>query len=185
MRVGNTFRAALLGVALSAALPVAAQEPRGVQSPILVIDSERLFAESAFGQRIADEIEEAGAALAAENRQIETELEEEEKALTEQRPDLDPDAFRDLADAFDEKVRSVRREQETKARALVRRQEAAQVRFLGAAAPVLEDLMREAGAAVVLEQRSVFLSLNAVDITARAVARIDTQIGDGTTPEEE
>ena len=53
------------------------------------------------------------------------------------------------------------------------------MRFLTAAAPVLEQIMREAGAAVILEQRSVFVSANAIDITKKAIERIDAQLGDG------
>ncbi len=156
-----------------------AQDGARVQSPILVIESDRLYLDSAFGKRISAEVEAQGAELAAENRAIEAELAEEERSLTEQRPSLEPEAFRALADAFDEKVRRIRREQETKARAIARRQETEQGRFLAAAAPILEEMMREAGAAVVLERRSVFLSRNAVNITADAVRQIDASIGDG------
>ena len=42
--------------------------------------------------------------------------------------------------------------------------------------------MRETGAAVVLEQRSVFISANAIDITDTAIARIDAVLQDGTDP---
>lgn len=150
-----------------------------VRSPVLVVESERLYSDSAFGKRVARELEEASAELASENRRIETELAEEERILTLQRPDLTPDAFRALADAFDEKVRTIRREQETKARSIAQRQDDARAVFLNAVAPVLEVMMREAGAAVVLERRSVFLSLNAIDITQDALVRIDAEIGDG------
>ncbi|MGD9866344.1 MAG: OmpH family outer membrane protein, partial [Pseudodonghicola sp.] len=50
---------------------------------------------------------------------------------------------------------------------------------LRAARPVLETLMRETGAGVILERNSVFLSANATDITDEAIARIDAAIGDG------
>lgn len=153
-----------------------------VRSPVLVIDSDALYRESAFGQRILREVEEARSALAAENRQIEADLTEEERRLTEQRRTLDPATFRDLADAFDEKVGTIRRTQDNKARALSRRMEESRGTFLSEAAPVLEALMREAGAAVVLERRSVFLSLSAIDITRDAVQRIDAELGDGSEP---
>ena len=58
------------------------------------------------------------------------------------------------------------------------------IRFLNAAAPVLEEIMRETNAAVILEQRSVFVSSNAIDITQTAIERIDAQLGDGTTEPE-
>lgn len=150
-----------------------------IQSPILLIDADEFFRTSAFGKRVIAEISSDTQALGQENRRIEAELSEEEKALTEQRPTLTPSEFRDLADAFDTKVRQIRTEQEGKARAIAARRDTARAQFLTAAAPVLEIVMRDAGAAVILERRAAFLSLNAIDITQVAVARVDAEIGEG------
>ena len=152
-------------------------------SPILTIASERLFVDSAFGQRVAREIEAETAVLAAENRRIEAELTAEEQALTDRRAEMDPQAFRTLADAFDTKVQEIRRAQDGKARALARRREEAQEAFFQAARPVLATLMQEAGASVILERASVFLSANATDITDLAITRIDAAIGEGQAAE--
>ncbi len=163
--------------------PAAAQSASSatqVRSPVLVIDSDMLYRDSAYGRRVLASVEAERVALAAENREIEADLTAEERDLTERRASLDPETFRDLADAFDEKVRAIRREQDAKARALSLRLEDSRGEFLTTAAPVLEAMMREAGAAVVLERRSVFLSLNLVDITRDAVVRIDAELGDGT-----
>lgn len=149
------------------------------QSAILTINSERLFSDSAFGQRVAREIEEESTALAAENRRIEAELTEEEHALTEKRATMEPQEFRALADAFDAKVAQIRQEQDGKARALTRRGDEARGIFLDSAQAVLSELMLETGAAVILERSSVFLSANATDITSIAIERIDAAIGDG------
>ena len=51
--------------------------------------------------------------------------------------------------------------------------------FLNAASPVLEELMRDTGAAVILERRSVFVSANAIDITNQAIARLNASLGSG------
>jgi len=171
---------ALWGVAAGAqgqGGPLASAVP---QTPILVIDFERVFAESAFGRRVNEEIEQQGRAIAAENRQIEAELIEQERELTDLRPTLAPDEFRALADAFDEKVQRLRDEQDAKARALGARTEEARRRFLTVAQPVLEGLLREAGAMLILERRTVFVAADAIDVTDRAIALIDSQIGDGT-----
>lgn len=159
--------------------PVAAQPLEALQSPILTIEAERLFNDSEFGQRVAREREAESAVLSSENRRIEADLSSEEQDLTERRGSMDPDAFRTLADAFDEKVQQIRQTQDAKARALNQNGEADRVAFLQAAAPVLEQLMREAGAAVILERGSVFFSLNATDITDKAIERINAVIGDG------
>ena len=157
--------------------PVAAQV---VQSPILTIDSERLYRDSAFGQRVLSEIAQQTRQLTEENRAIQRELEAEERALTDQRATLSPEEFRALADAFDARVQAVRREREARNAANLDLLDESEAQFLLAAGPVLEAIMRDVGAAVVLEVRSVFASANAIDITDRAIAEIDAAIGDGT-----
>lgn len=179
MRMRRRALIAGLAACLAAAGPVGAQQLGLPQSPILTVDSERLFAQSQFGQRIAREIEAETAVLSAENRRIEAELTAEERDLTERRAEMAPEAFRALADAFDAKVRDIRRTQDAKARDLTRRGEADRVAFLQVAVPVLEQLMREAGASVILERASVFLSANATDVTDIAIEMIDDAIGDG------
>lgn len=154
-------------------------------SAILTISTDRLFAASAYGQRVTQEIEAESAVLAAENRRIEAELTAEEKELTKRRSEIEPEAFRTLADAFDKKVQAIRQEQDAKARALNELRENARVEFLQAARPVLELLMRETGAGVILERSNVFLSANSTDITDLAISRIDAAIGDGSEQQEE
>lgn len=178
------FRALLLAALLGIGAGAGAAQDGLPRASILTISPERLFAESDFGKRVAAEIETAASELAAENRQIEAELTAEEKTLTEKRPETTPSDFRDLADAFDQKVQQIRREQDAKARDLTRSRDEAQAEFLIAIRPVLEEVMRDAGANVILERSSVFLSTNATDVTDLAVQRIDAVIGDGTAPAE-
>ena len=153
-----------------------------VQSPILTIDSDRLYRDSDFGQRVLREIEDRTRALTEENQALEAELEAEEQALTEQRASLSPEEFRALADAFDARVQAIRRDREARNQENLALLDDNQARFLRAALPVLDAIMRDVGAAVVLEVRSVFVSSNAIDITDRAIAEINAAVGDGTTP---
>ena len=150
-----------------------------VVSSVLTIDSDRLFRESAFGARVAAEAETRLTELASQNRKIEADLEAEEQDLTTRRAALDPTAFRDLADAFDKKVQETRAAQVAKGRAINEELDRAREVFLSAAAPVLEQLMREAGAVVILERRSVFVSASAIEITQDAIALLDETLGSG------
>lgn len=182
------LRAVLFALAL-AAVPALAQDsaPRSlglIQSAVLTVDSERLFADSAFGRRISEELRAATEALAAENRRIEASLTNEEQELTDRRPELEPDIFRAEADAFDARVQAIRSEQDAKERALQEQLAEGRDAFLAAAAPVLGELMQGAGASVILDRRSVLLSLGAVDVTDAAITAIDAAIGDG-TPEDD
>jgi Skp family chaperone for outer membrane proteins len=162
------LRPICVALALVGASVAAAQE---VRSPILTIDSERLYRNSAFGQRVLRDIEA--------QTTLENQLETEERALTEQRPTLTAEQFRALADAFDARVQSIRAERESKSREIAAKLEENRDLFLNAAFPVLEAIMREAGAAVVLEQRNVFISANAIDITETAINQINSVLSDG------
>ena len=182
-RLRISLAAALVLMCLGSVVGAEGNAQLPVASSILTIDSDRLFEDSAFGRQIIAEIEQLGADLSMENRRIEEDLTREEKELTELRPTITPLEFRELADAFDEKVLETRRTQDTKSRALNDKLEDRRLVFLNAAAPVLEQLMREAGAAVVLELRSVFISSNAVDITQIAIDRLNAVLESENMPE--
>lgn len=162
--------------------PGAGLERGGVTSPVLTIDSDTVFLESDFGRRVAEEIERRGAELAAENRRIEADLEAEERRLTERRASTPAEEFRAMADAFDRKVQEIRAAQAAKSRALNQILDQEREAFLDVAAPVMERLMRQAGAAVILERRSVFVSANAIDITQQAISLLNETVGSGTGP---
>ena len=155
-----------------------AQDNR-VQARVLTIDPEQLFEQTQFGKRIIAESEALAAELQAENRRIEAELSEEERALTDKRPTLQVDEFRALANAFDEKVNQIRAEQDSKVREVQSFRETAQQRFFSETGSVLLEIVRERNAAVILDRRNVFLSAETVDITQVAIERIDAQFGDG------
>ena len=173
-----SFIAAFFGIL--SVVPLGAQQttPFPIESPILTIDSDRLFEESDFGRSIIQRFEQRGAVLASENRKIEEELIAEEKRLTDLRASMEPADFRELADAFDAKVQETRRVQDAKTRELNAGLDDSRVVFLNAAAPILEQLMREAGASVVLERRSIFISSTAVDITRVAVERLNMTLSE-------
>lgn len=171
--------AALLGLFLMLAPAVQAQDNSLIRSPILSLDQDKMFALSDFGKRFEAELQADGSLLEAENRRIEAALEAEEKDLTARRPAMSAEAFRALADAFDTKVQRIRSEQTAKARALGQRTEEAQRQFIDAARPVLEQLMVDAGAVVIIDPRSVVMSRSAIDVTEEAIRRINASIGDG------
>ncbi|QFT60063.1 Outer membrane protein (OmpH-like) [Sulfitobacter sp. THAF37] len=185
--MGRLAHSLAVVLALICAAPLAAQEPsaapapeRGaVVSPVLTIDSERIFQQSDFGQRVAAEEREKLSALETENREIEAQLEREERALTKKRTQMPPEEFRVLADAFDAKVQETRSAQDRKLRELSAEFDRERTKFQQAAAPVFEQLMRESGAAVILERRSVFASATVIEITEEAIELLNETLGDG------
>ena len=162
---------------------VQAQEAGSGLSPVLTIDSEKVFGTSEIGQKITDKLEAELESLVAENRKIEADLTAEEQDLTAKRAGMDPTEFRALADAFDVKVQRIRSEQDAKQRALQARREAERQNFIDVIAPILTSIGRERGAIVILERRSVVLSADSADITDEVISRINAALADGSVPE--
>ncbi len=188
MPLGRAYRrlACALAVMAPLALAAGAQDApvptaAGVGS-IAVIQQDQLLQRTRFGQAMLARTETARKALQAENQRLETALETEERDLTARRASLSPAEFRPLAEAFDEKVKGIRQAQDAKARALTRQTEEERGRFIQTAAPVLAKLMSELGAAVLIDKSFVLLSLDSIDITDAAIARIDAVLGDGSAP---
>ena len=148
-------------------------------SPILTVDQERLFSQSAFGKRVLTELEAESRTLSSENRRLEAELAAEERELTDLRKTLAPEEFRLRAEVFDKKVQKVRAEQDEKGKALTRGLDRERKRFSEAALPILKSLVEENGAAAILDNRAVLIAADRADITAEAVGRLDSVLGDG------
>lgn len=168
------LRGLAICTALGMALPQGqAHAQQQIRSSVLVLDQERLFAESTFGIQLNRALEEASRRLAQENRQIEADLIEQERALTEARATMTPETFREAADAFDAQVSRFREEQDAKSEQLASQSDLERQRFLELVLPVLGGLLSEYGAYVFLDQRQVFLTDDRINVTDEAIARVN------------
>ncbi len=156
-----------------------AQDIGTVQSQILTLDPDRLFMGTLVGRRLTEQYEAERDRLIASNRELESELRAEEQSLTDARADMTPKQFRTEADAFDAKVRSIRQENDRKARDLERGREIAPLSLMRMAEPILVQIMRETGGNIILDNRQVLLRSEAIDITDLAITRVDVAVGDG------
>lgn len=168
----------LIGSGSAAGLAQEAAQAPAPPAEILLLDQDRLFADSAYGRAIAAVIDQLGRDLSAQNRAIEAELMEEEQALTDARPTLSIEEFRAQATAFDARVVEIRSAQDAKNRALGTYAEAARQRFLDIVGPILVDLVEVSGANLLMDRRAVIFMSDDVDITDRAIAAIDAAIAD-------
>ena len=160
---------------LLAAGPASAQDtPALPPLPILIVDYDRLYQDSAYGETIRADLDRDAEALKAENDRIVDALTAEERSLTLRRPTMTAEAFRSEASAFDTKVQAIRRARDAKEIELQQARVAARDEFYAATRDVIGALMLERGAAIILDRRSVFLALAATDITTEAIARIDS-----------
>lgn len=174
MRCTRLFLTALVLSVLT--LPASAQvdvpSETSVQ-PVLVINMDRLDEETRAGISVQALFEQEIESLSVENERIFAELTKEERQLTQDRATLDAETFRDLADAFDEKVQKIRLDQDEKLRLLQARREEARQDLLRDYNVIILEIVRERGALVLLDRRQVILSADTIDITDEAIGRIN------------
>lgn len=150
-----------------------------VSRGIVTVDQEKMYSRSAWGRRAGALVAERLRGVEAENDRLFADLSAEEADLTRQRATLPAEDFRARATAFDERVTTLRREREAASLEVAALAEAERNRFFAAAIPIIGSLMRERGAVVVLDPRTVLMSAEALDMTDAVIARLDQQIGDG------
>ncbi|EAQ26966.1 OmpH family outer membrane protein [Roseovarius sp. 217] len=179
MRTALALAGLIVALSLGTHETARAQQMGVIQSDVLVIDPERMLIESDYGRRLQVDIQTERDRLIAHNDRIAKELEAEEQSLTSLRATTPSNEFRALADSFDQKVEELRLESERMSRDLERRRDLVPVQFMRVVQPVLEDLLREAGAMVMIDARAVMLHAGAADVTDLAVVRINERIGRG------
>ncbi len=167
------FMALVLAAVLGIAVAQAQQADAPPASAILVINQDRMLSGSALGRLIGAADEAAKKSMAEEGEALSLSLEAEERDLTEKRKTLPPEEFRKLADEFDKKVVAIRADQDVKAQALLAAIDGRRRQFYTQVAPVLLDVMQRHSAAVILDQRSVLLSVRGVNVTEEVIAQID------------
>lgn len=148
--------------------------------PVVLLDRQRLYEGSELGKASLAILDEQSRDLIAENRQLETELEEEERLLTQRRAQLSMADFRVLADDFDRRVQERRQAQDSKTRALARSRDEARQQFFTSVVPILGQLMQDIGAVAILDNAAVILSFERIDITDKAIERLDEAYRAGT-----
>ena len=150
-----------------------AQETDRPQTPILVVDWERLFSDPRVEQRVLGGIAEQRAELVAENIRIEQQLTAEELELAERRPELETTEFQELADAFDRKVQQIRADRDAKELEL---QQLAGLEWRKFRQDVERSLiiqiMQERGAVLVMDRNQAIMYSTSIDITDEAIGRM-------------
>ncbi|AJE47329.1 OmpH family outer membrane protein [Celeribacter indicus] len=204
-RHGGLGRAAVFALA-AAALPVQAQEarperpdpqPHGAAEgqprpsfPILIFDRARVLSQSEAGQALEARIDEARAALLAENEQIYADLEAEEQRIADERPQMSEQEFRTQAAAFDTRVTETRARQDEKAHEVQELYDNGIAEIEAEMNAVLTAVARDLGAFLVFERQQVYLMSGAIDISEIVIDRLDAgpedagPAGDAAPPED-
>lgn len=179
------MRGRLAALAALAALFFAGAAPAQQSLPFLLLNQERLLTGSTAGQALLADERAARDTLRAEAREIEQRFEQEERELTEKRAEMEPDAFRALADAFDERVVEARQQQEERSDALVAEYDRRRRQFYAEIAPILVGMLSRFGARAILDESSVLLADQSLNITDAVIAEIDAQAAEAAGTGEE
>ncbi|CAM3208489.1 OmpH family outer membrane protein [Paracoccus nototheniae] len=172
----------IVPIAPGPALPngtIATPDAAGERAPILTLDLDLLYLSSAWGLRAQTRLEDEGEGVAAENERLTQLLSTEEQRLTEQRATLPAADFRRLAEDFDLRATTIRRERAQAVQDLNAWAEADRAAFFREALPVMGQMMSDRGAVAVLDRRTVFVSLDAIDVTQQLITALDDRIGNG------
>lgn len=178
------IRPLIVALILAGSLPASIVSAQGFDlgrdnRTIGVLDQERLYTMSLFGQRVRAEVQAAYQVLERENDALLADLSAREQELTELRSTLRPEEFRELADDFDTDVEQIRTSQDGKLREISAYQEQEEQRFFAAASPLISAVSREAGLQILIDKRNVILADSESDLTDQLVLRLNQLLGTG------
>lgn len=146
--------------------------------PVVSINRENLFQRSDLGMQLSDVLSKRQAALVAENDRLAATLEQEELELTELRKTLSAAKFEPMAEAFDVKVKNVRRVQDQKSVDLAKALESMRFRFFRQAESVIAKMMQESGILFVLDEKAIWMSQGG-DVTNTVIERMNSAYAAG------
>jgi len=178
----HPFRAAALGIALALTAGFAAPAQEPPLPPVgrfLLLNQERILTDTRAGQALLAEEAAARDRLRAEARSVEQAFEVEERALTEARTTMEPEAFRVLADDFDARVVQARRDQDALSASVAAQFDQRRRQFYADVAPVLVALLEQFRAVAIFDESSVLLADQALNVTDAVIAAMDARdVGD-------
>lgn len=180
-RLGAPVRAVAAALALAVGFAALAQAQQ-----VLVMSEERILRESAVGQHIATQLETIGAEIQAELAPLGQAIQQENEALSAETSALSEEAIRQRPDLVSRLQTLQQDAQQFEVRRRVAQQElvaterAAMQPVLETLQTVLQEIVQERGAAVLLDRSNVVYAGESVDITASAIERLNQRIA--TTP---
>jgi outer membrane protein len=164
--VGFAFAVGALGFAHSA--------PAGIG--VIYVDSNALYTESKAGQAVATQIGALKKSMEDDLGKKAEKLQLEQKQLEGQQAMLSQEAWQAKVRQAQEKQMSLQREADDKQRQLQTAIQSARSKIWQVAGPVLDDLLKEKQAMIVLERMVVLRGTTDIDVTATAVERLNQKL---------
>ncbi len=153
---------------------------------ILVMNEARILRESAVGIHIANELERIGTQMQAELAPLATQVQQENEALTSETSVLSEEAIRQRPDlltrlqALQTDAAAFEQRRQIAAAELQATERAAMQPVLAALQNVLQEIVEERQAILLLERAQVVFAAETIDVTDAAIARMNEVIP--TTP---
>lgn len=149
------------------------------QQTILVMNEQRILRESAVGQHVASEMERIGNEIAAELSPLGTQIQQENEALTAETAALSEEAIRARPDlltrlqALQSDAQQFETRRQIAAAEVQATERAAMQPVLGALQNILQEIVDERGATLLIDRSAVVFASESIDISDQAIARLN------------
>lgn len=168
-----------LALALVGAGATATRAQGSVERPaagVVVVDMQAVLRDAAAAEALRAIETEERVALRARLDSLTEAFRQEEEAIAEARDTMDTEAFDVRVRDFDQRVRAARQEAQESSVAFQNRFAEAFGALEKEAAPVIARLMRERGATVALDRRTVLVTDDGADVTVEVIRRLDATL---------
>jgi len=174
MIAAGGFVLASIGLeAANAAPPPAGGAPT---ARILLVDMRRVIGESKVGQDIQRQVDDLKKQATAELSGEDKALRAEQTQLEQQAAILAPDVKNRKIAEFKQKAGRFQEEAQNKGALIKGGVEKAQQQVMAALGPILEGIMRERGATLLLDRSAVLIAPNAIDVTDVVMQRLNMKM---------
>ncbi len=178
MKIINIFKA----VALSMGALIVLSSTALAQTTILVVDQNRVLKTSEVGQHVKRQIESIGAQMEAELQAQVTPMLTERDSLAAELKGMSADALRTRTDlqqraqSLQEKDNKAKLEASYKQKELQITEQKAIAQINQRLSTILETMVAERGADLILDRSLVIYSAKTVDITEDVISRLNSQL---------
>jgi len=148
---------------------------------VVVVDQGRVLTESRAGQDMRTKIENIEGQMQRELQPTAQSLEQLGATIEAKTANITPEAARadtelqQQARDYQTRLRSLSQESDRRSAELAMTQQKAGVAFREALKPVLDEVMSEQGAQIMLSAGDVMIALPAVDVTDRVIQKLDSR----------
>lgn len=143
---------------------------------VIIIDFTRVQEDSLVGQNVISQLTQYGNAVQARKEALEAQLNKEGTDLEAQEVVLPPDAFQQRVDEFQRKARLADLELQGYRSTMVRAEQNAKLEITNNLKPIVNAIMNEKGADLVLDKNLIYMAAGGFDVTDLVVSRLDSTV---------